>query len=423
MKNVAVIGCGVVGSGVVELFEKNRESIAERAGEEIRIKKILDIRDMSSAPYAQLITNNADEIFNDESIDIVVETIGGTGAAFEYSKRALMSGKHLVSSNKELVSLHGPELMEIASSKRLCYMFEASVGGGIPIIRPLQRCLSANRINSITGILNGTTNYILTKMRTQGVGFEAALRDAQAKGYAEADPAADIDGHDACRKIAILSSIAYNTYIDSRSICTEGIASVSIEDMEYARQMNCAIKLVAESKRVKDNEIYARVGPVIMPLSHPLAGVEGVYNAILVNGDAIGDAMFYGQGAGKLPTASAVAADIIDIAGNMNACIRQPWKRDAIVLPDVFRHETRLFVRLKVNSRRGAKAKAEAYFDRLEFVDSISAHSEDELAFITGIETEAAQMEKLCKLREESEVLSIAGSIRIIDINDDWTNR
>jgi homoserine dehydrogenase len=322
---VAVLGYGVVGSGVVEVIRKNALSISGRAGEEISIKKILDIRDFPGDPYRDLITSNADDVFEDDTIKVVVETIGGAGIAYEFTKRAFRSGKHVVTSNKELVAKHGPELLLLARENNVNYLFEASVGGGIPIIRPLHQCLSANEITGITGILNGTTNYILTQMKKEGRDFQDALKGAQQNGYAEADPTADIEGHDACRKIAILSSIAYNQYVDYRKIYTEGITGITPVDMEYAEVMDSVIKLVAISRKDGDS-IFARVAPAMISKMHPLANVDDVFNAIVVNGDAIGEAMFYGRGAGKLPTASAVVADIIDIVKHAGSVGKSTWE-------------------------------------------------------------------------------------------------
>ncbi len=312
MLNIAVLGYGVVGSGVVDLIQQKNPGIKSRLGKGITVKKILDIRDFSNDPNKELITQNPDEILQDESIRIVVETIGGTGFAYDMTKRALKAGKSVVTSNKELVATHGPELLALAAENDVSYLFEASVGGGIPIIRPLHNCLAANDIYSITGILNGTTNYILTAMNKKGKAFSEALKEAQLNGYAEADPTADIEGHDACRKIAILSSIAYNQFVDYRDIETEGISRVSPDDFYYADLLGGTIKLIGESRRMNDG-IYAKVHPAILDNNHPLSHVDDVFNAILVEGDAVGDAMFYGKGAGRLPTASAVVADILDI--------------------------------------------------------------------------------------------------------------
>ena len=252
MINVAILGYGVVGSGVAEVIRKNSKSIALKAGEEIAVKKILDVRDFTDSPDKDLLTKDAAEVFDDPSIRIVVETIGGARIAHEFTRRALENGKHVVTSNKELVATHGPELLKLARDKGVNYLFEASVGGGIPIIRPLNQCLAANEIDGVTGILNGTTNYILSQMRREGRDFADALKSAQQNGYAEQDPTADIEGHDACRKIAILSSIAYNEFVDCSKIYTEGISKISLIDMEYAQAMDSVIKLIGTSRKIGD---------------------------------------------------------------------------------------------------------------------------------------------------------------------------
>ena len=316
MINVAVLGFGVVGSGVVELMDQNSAKIARKAGSPIKIKKILDVREFPTNSYSELLTRNSDEIFEDDSISIIVETIGGIDAAYKYTMTAFSKGKHVVTSNKELVASYGPELLSSAAKHKVNYLFEASVGGGIPIIRPLSQCLAANEISEITGILNGTTNYMLTLMKNEKLSFEEALKSAQQKGYAEANPSSDIEGHDSCRKIAILSSIAYDEFVDYKKIPTKGISTITLSDIEKAESSDSVIKLIASSKKTA-NGISANVAPAILPKKHPLAGVDDVFNAILVKGNAIGEAMFYGRGAGKLPTASAVVADIIDIVDHM----------------------------------------------------------------------------------------------------------
>ena len=326
MVKVAILGYGVVGSGVAEVIKKNSESIRQRAGTEIKVKWILDIRDFPDSPDKDVLTKNADDVFNDSEVSIVVETIGGARIAHEFTKRALMAGKSVVTSNKELVATHGPELLQMAKENGVNYLFEASVGGGIPIIRPLNQCLAANEINGITGILNGTTNYILTQMKKEGKSFEAALKEAQQNGYAEQNPTADVEGHDACRKIAILSSIAYNEFVDCENIYTEGITKITVDDMKYADAIDGVIKLIAVSKK-SGGKIFARVSPAVVRNEHPLSNVEDVFNAIVVNGDAVGDAMFYGRGAGKLPTASAVVADVIDIAKHPDSGTAGVWVR------------------------------------------------------------------------------------------------
>lgn len=314
MIEIAILGYGIVGSGVAEVCRMNREMICKRAGKEIHIKRILDIRDFSGNPYADRFTSNPDEIFDDPDISVVVETIGGAGIAYELTRQALSRRKHVVTSNKELVATYGPELMALAQEHGVSYMFEASVGGGIPIIRPLHKCLSANVIMMIAGILNGTTNYILTRMEQGGIDFSGALAEAQALGYAEQNPVADIEGIDACRKIAILSSITYSEFIDSREIHTEGISAITAADMSYARRLNCKIKLLGCFRRREDGSADLIVAPMLIPRHHPVAVADDVNNAILVEGNALGEAMFYGRGAGRLPTASAVVADVIECA-------------------------------------------------------------------------------------------------------------
>jgi len=391
--HIAVIGYGVVGSGVAEVIRKNSQSIADRAGEQITVKKILDIRDISDSPDKDLLTKDPEEIFGDPDIKVVVETIGGVKAAHEYTKRAFAAGKHVVTSNKELVATHGPELLKMAADNGVSYLFEASVGGGIPIIRPLNQCLAANIINGITGILNGTTNYILTQMKREGRDFSDALKGAQQNGYAEANPSADIDGIDACRKIAILSSIAYNEFVDAACIHTEGISNISLPDMQYAEAMDSTIKLIAISKRVGD-KIFARVSPAIISRNHPLANVEDVFNGIVVKGDAIGEAMFYGRGAGKLPTASAVVADIIDIARHNEVC-KNPWiRREFDNMVPFEDSETRYFVRVAVRSREEALKYIQKVFGSVETVPmpgkdpALCEDPGNELAFTTSKESE-----------------------------------
>ncbi len=314
MINIAILGYGIVGSGVAEVIRMNQASIEKQTGSGIEVKKILDLRDFPGDPFADRLTHSADEIMDDPSISVVVETIGGAKIAYELTKRALAAGKHVVTSNKELVATHGPELMALAVENHVSYMFEASVGGGIPIIRPLHKCLAANVIEEITGILNGTTNYILTRMDKAGIDFETALAEAQARGYAEQNPTADIAGIDACRKIAILASIATGEFIDSRQIHTEGISAITKEDMAYARAMDCKIKLLGSFRRNDGLSFNLIVAPMLVTKEYPIAVADDVFNAILVKGNALGTAMFYGRGAGKLPTASAVIADVIDCA-------------------------------------------------------------------------------------------------------------
>ena len=328
MIEIAIMGYGVVGSGVAEVCRMNRDIISMRAGKSVNIKKILDIRQFPGDPCSDRITQNADEIFNDPEIQVVVETIGGTGIAYELSRKALLSGKHVVTSNKELVAAYGPELMALACEKSVSFMFEASVGGGIPIVRPLHKCLSANKIEKIAGILNGTTNFILTRMEKDGIDFSGALAEAKALGYAEQDPSADVDGYDACRKIAILASITYGQFIDSQLIHTEGITKITTEDMEYSFRLGCKLKLIGRFIRQPDGMAELIVAPMFIPRDHPIAVADDVFNAILVEGNALGESLFYGRGAGKLPTASAVVADVIECVMHIGKLPHLlPWLR------------------------------------------------------------------------------------------------
>ncbi len=413
MVNVAILGYGVVGSGVAEVIRKNSESIAQRAGTEIRVKWILDIRDFPDSPDKDVLTKNADDVFNDKDVSIVVETIGGATIAAQFTKRALEAGKSVVTSNKELVASQGPELLQLAREKGVSYLFEASVGGGIPIIRPLNQCLAANEINGITGILNGTTNYIFTQMRKEGKSFEAALKEAQQNGYAEQNPTADVEGHDACRKLAILSSIAYNEFVDYSNIYTEGITKITTADMKYAEAMNGVIKLIAVSRRLGD-KIFARVSPAIISKEHPLSNVEDVFNAIVVKGDAIGDAMFYGRGAGKLPTASAVVADVIDIAKHPDFGTKSVWVRtnenNVIAIEE---SPAKFLVRVATEKTTDAKGDIKAVFGEAEYIDLGSKVQGVEVAFITPVLTEREIKEKLTVLKEKNSVLGIANSIRV----------
>lgn len=312
MAKIAILGFGTVGSGVAEVLTKNAGSIARKAGEPVEIKYILGRHDYPDSPFRTLVVQDFSVIENDPEISVVAECIGGTGAARDYTLRALKAGKSVVTSNKEVVAEYGDEFFAIAREKNVNYLYEASVGGGIPIIRPLGSCLAANEISEIYGILNGTTNYILTKMIKEGLPFDTALKQAQEKGYAEADPTADVEGFDACRKICILASLAFGRHIVPAQVPTQGITRVTAEDVMLAEAAGMNIKLLGRAIRQEDGKVTAYVAPHLIPKEQQLAGVEDVFNGIVVRGDAIGDVMFYGRGAGKLPTASAVSADIID---------------------------------------------------------------------------------------------------------------
>ncbi|MCR5328715.1 MAG: homoserine dehydrogenase [Saccharofermentans sp.] len=324
---IAIMGFGTVGSGVAETLDVNKEVIAKRIGQEIDVKYILDIRDFPDSRFGSLVTHDADEVFNSD-INIAVETIGGARIAYEYTKRALSAGISVVTSNKELVSTHGPELIEIAQQNNCCYLFEAAVGGGIPIIRPLYKCLAANKITKIAGIVNGTTNYILSQMKDEGIDFDTALKQAQANGFAEANPSADIDGIDAQRKISILSTIANDgAYIAPDQISAEGISAVTTDDMEFASSIGCDIKLIALYEAGEKPVVY--VAPTLVDKSNLLFNVGGVFNAIMVDGNSLGQAMFYGQGAGTLPTASAVCGDILEAAMG-NPLEARAWTKESV---------------------------------------------------------------------------------------------
>ena len=324
---IAIMGFGVVGSGVYEVMADNK-LLAARAGEPIEVKRILDLRDFPDFEKPELFTKSFDDIINDSEIGLVAEVMGGVNPAYEYTKQLLQAGKSVVTSNKELVATHGTELLEIAMKHSSKYMFEASVGGGIPIIRPITNCLAANEITDIVGILNGTTNYILTRMIKDNQSFEEALAGAQERGYAEKDPSADIEGKDTCRKIAILASLAFGEFVNSDEIPTEGITKITLNDVVYAESQGKVIKLVGMASKVGD-KVFSKVCPVMLDKNHSLAGVEDVFNGVLVSGDSVGDVLFCGRGAGMLPTASAVVADIADIIRNKNSQQQQLWSGNA----------------------------------------------------------------------------------------------
>ena len=312
--DIAILGFGVVGAGTAQVLEMNKEQIAQRTGTEIYVKRILDLRDFPDSPFADRVTHNADEVFGDKDIKIAVETIGGAKIAYEYTKKALSAGISVVTSNKELVSTHGVELLKIAKENGCQYLFEAAVGGGIPIIRPLYRCLAANKVVRIAGIVNGTTNYILTQMKVNGISLEEAVAQAKQNGYAEANPAADLEGIDAQRKLSILSTIALDgTYVAPSTINAQGITEITTDDIEFASKIGCELKLIALFEN-KGDMPSAYVAPSYVSKESLIASVEGVFNAIMVEGNALGESLFYGQGAGAIPTASAVCGDIIEAA-------------------------------------------------------------------------------------------------------------
>ncbi len=345
MINVAVLGYGTVGSGVVEVIEQNKEMVNKKAAADLHVKYILDLRDFPGDPYADRVVHDFNIILEDEEVSIVCEVMGGVGAAYQFTKQALEKGKSVCTSNKELVAKHGPELLAIAKENNCNYLFEASVGGGIPIIRPLNYSLTAEKIEAITGILNGTTNYILSKMEREGADFEDVLKEAQEKGYAERNPEADVEGHDACRKIAILSSLMMGKNVDSEKVFTEGITKVTAADFVYAKAANKTVKLLAMSKAVSEDEALAMVAPCMISKEHPLAMVNDVFNAVFVTGNMLGDSMYYGRGAGKLPTASAVVSDVVDCARHQGKTVMCFWDKEEVKLSDVAEVERSFFVR------------------------------------------------------------------------------
>lgn len=320
---IAIMGFGVVGSGVGEVVTKNQEMLVKKCGEPIEIAHILDLRDFPDSEF-KCFTKDFNDILNDDEVGVVVETMGGVNPAYDFTKKLLLAGKQVITSNKELVATHGTELLKIARERNLNYLFEASVGGGIPIIRPMYSCLTAGEATDIFGILNGTTNYILTQMFQCGESFESALKAAQQKGYAEADPTADVEGFDTCRKIAILAALAFGKAIDYKKVSTEGITKITAEDVAYADKLGYSIKLIGHCKKLDDG-VYAGVFPAFVPKDNPLAGINDVFNGIIVKGDDLGDVMFYGRGAGKLPTANAVVADVVDAIKHQNVNIIIKW--------------------------------------------------------------------------------------------------
>ncbi|MDO5539304.1 MAG: homoserine dehydrogenase [Eubacteriales bacterium] len=394
MINIAVLGYGTVGSGVVEVINTNHKSINKKAGDEINIKYVLDLRDFPDDPVQEKIVHDFNIILNDPEIKIIAEVMGGVEPAYTFTKNALLAGKSVCTSNKELVAKHGAELLQIARDKNVNYLFEASCGGGIPIIRPLNSSLTADEIDEIAGILNGTTNYMLTKMAEEGSEYSDVLKEAQEKGYAERNPEADVEGHDACRKIAILSSLAFGRHVDFEDIYTEGITKISAADFKYAKVMNRAIKLLGFSKKV-GTSFYAMVAPMMVSPSDPLYSVNDVFNAIFVHGNVLGDAMFYGRGAGKLPTASAVVADIVDEAKHLNRNIMSFWSSKKLELADVGESHRRFFVRVKGNIEE-EKAHVEDVFGGVKYVQVPGL--DGEFGFITGIITEGEYKEKADKL-------------------------
>ncbi len=406
MIKIAVMGYGVVGSGVVEVFYKNHESIQKKAGKQMEIAHILDLREFPGDPHEALFTKDFNDILNDDEVKIVVETMGGVNPAYDFVKKCLLSGKSVATSNKELVATHGDELLEIAKEKNVNFLFEASVGGGIPILRPITQCLAANEIEEIYGILNGTTNYILTQMINSSVSFEDALKTAQKLGYAEKDPTADIEGADACRKICILSALAFGKHVYPEQVYTEGITKITLADVAYCESAGMVIKLIGKTAKLSDNKVFATVYPAALSSHSQLATVDDVYNAVMVRGDAIGDVVFYGRGAGKLPTASAVVADVIDCAKHLASRKYVSWSKGEKDYVEDYKQDTvAMYVRMKTTQEEVEKA-----FGKVKFLSYEKAEN-GEVAFITDAMKEKA-FDSILSL-VNGEVLS---KIRVLDI-------
>lgn len=406
---VAIMGHGVVGSGVAEVLHKNADGIAHKAGERIAVRRILDLREFPDLPYADLFTKNFEDILNDSEIRIVVETMGGLHPAYEFVRQCLENGKSVVTSNKELVAAKGDELLALARRNNLNFLFEASVGGGIPILRPIDQCLAANEVYEIAGILNGTTNFMLTRMIEDGMSFEDALALAQRLGYAERDPAADVEGQDACRKICILASLAFGRHVYPDQVHTEGITRVTTEDVRSAAAMDAVVKLIGRAVRRPDGRLYAIVAPMVIPRSSLLSDVNDVFNGIMVRGDAIGDVVFYGRGAGKLPTASAVVADVIDEVKHLNARKYLFWEAgspDYVIPYD--EGETRLLLRTADTAE--AAAAAVSAFGAVEPVNGEGIPA-GERAFITPARPERELDEAIARSG-----LTVLSRLRVADI-------
>ncbi len=408
---IAIMGFGTIGSGVAELLLKNQNSIVQKSGQaSLEIKYILDIRDFPDHSLSKLFTKDFENILNDPSVGIVVECMGGTKPAYDYVSKCLCAGKSVVSSNKELVAAHGYELLELAKENNVNFLFEASVGGGVPIIRPISQCLAANEICEIAGILNGTTNFILTKMIAEGMSFEDALKLAQDNGYAERDPSADILGHDAARKICILASLCFGKHVYPDAVETVGITEITPEDVEYAKNWGGVIKLIGRAQKFNDSSISATVGPCLIQNHSQLASVDDVFNAILVRGDAIGDVVFYGKGAGKLPTASAVVADIIDCAKHTTKRKMFGWgeSQDNYVLSPQLQSNS-LYVRGEADDYIDAFNEINKIFD-----SSVILHREtapkNEIAFITPL-----MREKEARAAIEKLPIKIKAVLRVLD--------
>lgn len=411
MVSVAIMGHGVVGSGVAEIITTHKNKLFNSVGEEIYIKKILDLREFPDSPLADRFTKSFDEILSDREIRIVVEVMGGTNPAYDYVKKCLLAGKSVVTSNKELVAKHGAELLAIAKEQNCNFLFEASVGGGIPIIRPMNQCLVANIVDEVAGILNGTTNFILTKMITDGMNFDDALKLAQDLGFAERNPEADVEGHDACRKICILASLAFGKHVYPEFVHTEGITKITLEDVKFAESYNSVIKLIGRVKRLEDGKLDIIVAPMMIPNSSQLANIDYEFNGIMVRGDCTGDVVFYGKGAGKLPTASAVVADVVDCVKHLKTRKYLFWTdgTDENIIPYT-QSQTSMYIRVKSQNKDVAYSKAEEIFGNIKSIERDDV-ANDVFAFVTP-EMAYEDIEKKIQFLENDNI-NVLSQIRI----------
>ena len=419
MVQVAIMGYGTIGSGVAEILAQNAEQIKHGCGQDVALKYVLDLRDFPGSPVEDRIVHDFSVIEKDPEVSVVVETMGGLNPAYPFVKASLLAGKHVVTSNKALVAAYGTELLAIAREKNVNFFFEASVGGGIPIIRPLYRCLKGEKILEITGILNGTTNFILTKMDKEGASFEAVLKEAQDLGYAERNPEADVEGYDACRKIAILSSLAYGAHVDYRDVYTEGITKITAADIAYAKEFDSVIKLLGVARNTPEG-IEVGVYPVMIARDHPLASVRDSFNAVFIHGDAVDDAMFYGRGAGEMPTASAVVGDVIDEARNIEygcsgriscTCYQQLAVKD---FGDV---KNKFFLRMQVENCPGVLAQIAKVFGEhkvsiARVVQKNAKTDRAELVIVTEKVKEKHMGSALCELKEMKSIFEVSSMIR-----------
>lgn len=410
--NVAVMGYGTVGSGVVEVLTKNHDSIVKRSTQsELEVKYILDLRDFPGDPNEDKMIKDFNIILNDDDVKVVVETMGGLHPAYEFVSSCLKAGKSVVTSNKELVAAKGCELLSFAAENNVNFLFEASVGGGIPIIRPISQCLAANEIDEIAGILNGTTNFILTMMIEKNMSFEDALKLAQDNGYAEKDPTADVEGHDACRKICILASLCFGKHVYPDSVYTEGITKITLDDVAYVNAYGGVIKLLGRAKRMENGKIFAVVTPAIVMQGSQLASVNDVFNAILVRGDATGDVVFYGKGAGKLPTASAVVADVIDCARNMGRKKPIGWgEAEENYVVDYKTAENPLYIRAAVEDYDKALSEITEKVGNVKVL-TFDGCKKTEIAFVT----ECGKESELCEKLNSVNGIKIESLIRVTD--------